>query len=138
MFKGASGQVQAARIIVEPVLGAINLTEEEEASFPDNFLEDELVAQLEKAPVKFQVLAQLPAEVDSLVDPSQQWVGAQNVKLGTLHIDYVSTEDECDRLMFSPTNLPAAIAPSADPVLAARAAAYDVSFARRKATGTQR
>jgi len=137
LFKGALNQVQAARIILEPVLGATNLTEEEEASFPENFLEKELVAQLEKGTVKFEMLAQLPSPTDSLVDPSQQWVGLQNVKLGTLHINYVSTEDECDRLMFSPTNLPAAIAPSADPVLAARAAAYDVSFARRKAKGPQ-
>ena len=41
------------------------------------------------------------------------------------------TDQACDRETFMPTVLPAGLAPSADPVLSARAPSYGVSLGRR-------
>lgn len=131
LFQGASGTVQIARIVVEPVVGTNYLSVEEESSFPDNFLEDELSARLQEGSVDFQIWAQLPAPDDSHIDPSQRWLGEQKVHLGTLHVSELAPLKSCDGLVFSPNNLPHAIFPSADPILAARPAAYGVSLSRR-------
>ena len=45
--------------------------------------------------------------------------------------DRRSADQACDRETFIPTVLPAGIAPSADPTLAARAGSYAVSLSRR-------
>ena len=45
---------------------------------------------------------------------------------------YDQASGDCRDINFDPTVLPMGIAPSRDPVLAARAAAYSVSFNRRQ------
>ena len=132
LFKGASGRSQMARISVEPAQGVRYLSEEEEASFPDNFLVDELATRMSSGPIEFEIWAQLPAADDSPSDPSQRWLGTKRVKLGMLHVNGMAPLGSCDGLVFSPINLPKAIAPSNDPILASRHAAYGVSSARRR------
>lgn len=132
VFHGPDGSKTTARIVVEPILGTKFLTEEEENTFPDAFLEHELLSRLAKAAVGFEIYAQLPAADDSLTDPSQQWSGQSKIRLGTLQIVEMASLDACDGLVFSPMNLPASISPSDDPILASRHAAYGVSLARRK------
>lgn len=131
LFRSATGATETARIIVEPKLGAKYLSADEELSLPDNFLEDELLARLQNGDVAFQIWAQLPAGDDSHVDPSQRWFGKKKILLGTLQVRDLAPLDVCDGLVFSPNNLPHAIFPSNDPILASRRAAYDVSLARR-------
>jgi catalase len=52
--------------------------------------------------------------------------------MGRLTIDRI-TDQCCDKGTFLSTVLPAGLAPSADPVLAARGGAYAVSLSRRLA-----
>jgi catalase len=130
VFQGGAGK-NTARLVVEPLLGTQYLSADDEQHFPDLFLQAELEARLGHGPVEFDLWAQLPAPSDSLTDPSQPWVGAGKVRLGRLRVLSLAGDSACDGMVFSPLNLPAAITPSDDPILAARAAAYDVSRARR-------
>jgi catalase len=130
-FKSAAGAMQTARIVVQPLAGTRHLSDEDEIAYPDTFLEEELALRTHAAPVEFDVLAQLPAEGDSLTDPSQPWLGAGTVKLGRLRVKTVAAPDACDGLVFVPVNLPDGIGLSDDPILLSRAAAYAVSLKRR-------
>jgi catalase len=130
VFEGAGGAKQHARIVVEPAAGTRYLTEEEEKTMPDTFLEAELTQRLATKPVEFTIYAQLPATADSLIDSSQPWQGNGRVALGTLRVNTLAGQS-CDGIVFMPVTLPAAITPSADPILAARAPAYAISLGRR-------
>lgn len=130
VFEGAGGAKQHARIVVEPATGTQYLTEEEEKTMPDNFLEAELTQRLVSKPAEFTLYAQLPAAGDSLIDSSQQWQGAGRIALGTLRVNVLDGQS-CDGIVFMPVTLPAGITPSADPILAARAPAYAISLGRR-------
>lgn len=130
VFEGAGGAKQHARIVVEPADGTRYLSEEEEKTMPDNFLEAELTHRLASRPAEFTLYAQLPAPGDSLTDSSQQWQGASRVALGTLRVNVLDGQS-CDGIVFMPVTLPAGITPSADPILAARAPAYAISLGRR-------
>ncbi|MYM22638.1 catalase [Duganella sp. FT135W] len=132
LFKSACGQEQYARIIVTPVAGTYYLSEEDESNLPDVFLEDEFKARLQNEPVQFEIVALLPAETDSLTDPSQRWAGAGRISLGRLRITAIAEAGACDGMVFIPVNLPSGIETSEDPILLARAAAYGISLSRRK------
>ena len=132
VFHSITGATTTARIIVIPAAGTHYLTAEQEQSFPDTFLEEELATRLARGPVDFDIVAQLPAPGDSLVDPSLPWEGAGHVPLGRLRISALAAPAACDGLVFVPVNLPAGLSPSDDPILQSRAAAYAISRARRK------
>lgn len=132
-FSAANGTVKTARIVVQPLAGTRYLSDEDEQAYPDNFLEEELALRLNAGAVEFDILAQLPADGDSLTDSSQPWVGAGVVKLGRVQVTSVAAPGACDGLVFVPVNLPAGIGFSDDPILLSRAAAYGVSLQRRTA-----
>lgn len=134
VFTNAGGKQTTARLIVEPAAGTHYLSAENERDFPDNFLEEELAARLANGAAAFTLYAQLPAENDSLLDSSLPWQGAGQVALGQLHVTGLAGAELCDGLEFVPIILPRGIAPSDDPILVSRAAAYAVSLARRNGT----
>lgn len=131
VFQGADKTKRHARIVAEPAEGTRYLTDEEEKSLPDLFLEDELKSRLAAKPVEFTLYAQLPAPGDPLTDPSQPWAGKDRVALGKLRVTGLAGQDSCDGIVFMPVTLPAGITPSDDSILAARAPAYSVSLGRR-------
>ena len=127
----ASGKTQALRWRFEPVAGRVGLTDDEVKAKGGDFLHAELVERLAKGPVAFHVMAQLAQPGDQLTDPTEPWPADRvEVNMGRLVIGRI-TEQACDTETFLPTTLPAGIAPSADPVLNARAGAYAVSLGRR-------
>jgi len=130
-FIADNGHATYARVVAVPVAGTRYLTDEEEKQLPDMFLERELGERLAQGPVEFDLRAQVAGPDDALNDSAAMWAsGGATVTLGRLSVRQLSAQS-CDQLVFVPTNLPAGIAPSDDPVLKARAAAYQVSFARR-------
>lgn len=133
LFTNRKKTQAAARIVVEPQAGVQYLDAEQEQRLPDLFLQDELVRRLAKGPVGFTMYAQLPADGDSLVDPSTVWKGAAKVELGRLRVTALAEEASCDGIVYIPVTLPASIAPGDDPILQSRAAAYAVSLQRRSA-----
>lgn len=137
LFTGGAGRVQAARIVVQPEAGTHYLTDAQVADLPDSFLEADLDERLHRGPIAFLFSALLPSAGDSLTDPSAAWTGAGSVTLGRLLVQALTSGD-CEGLGFVPTNLPPAVAPTQDPILLARKAAYAVSERRRTLTRSMR
>lgn len=133
LFENRLMQRQAARLFADPLAGTHYLGAGEEASFPDTFLQGELARRLAAGPVEFILKAQLPADGDSLRDPSTMWRGAGHVALGRLSVTGLEAEAQCDARAFLPLTLPEGIHATDDPLLRARAGAYAVSLARRNA-----
>ncbi|MGL4890913.1 MAG: catalase family peroxidase [Aeromonas veronii] len=131
-FQNSQGDMTWARLKLIPVAGTCYLDEEQEANYPDRFLNAELHQRLQLNTVEFELVAQHHSEGDSLEDPSTQWYGKKYTSLGRLSITAISDEAFCEPITFIPTNLPSGIEASDDPILKARAAAYAVSLARRR------
>jgi len=130
-FIDASGKVTTARIVAEPDLGVQYLSEAEEKEALKSYLSADLEERLKSGPVQFKLYALLPAEGDSLVDSTAEWVGAGRILMGNLEIQATAPSESCEAHTFMPLNLPKNIEPSEDPILAARPGAYAVSFTRR-------
>ena len=95
-----------------------------------------LRARLAKAPVKFQLKAQLAAPGDPTKDPTLAWPDDRPVALlGVLTITKAvpDSADAEKQLLFLPTAVTYGIAPSDDPLIVLRSEAYVLSFTRRSA-----
>ena len=71
---------------------------------------------------------------DPTNDATLQWpTGREQIDAGTLVLRRATAQREgaCRDVNYDPTILPAGLRPSDDPLLAARSAAYSVSFNRR-------
>jgi catalase len=76
-------------------------------------------------------LAQPGDKLDSAIVPLPE--GRRKVTLGSLKITAVAPDagGNCVAINFDPNRLPKGVEPSADPMLAARAAPYAISLSRR-------
>lgn len=130
----AKGRGQFVRWVFVPTGGTLGLTDEQLKTLPDAFLFDELRKRVAEHPVTFDFKLQLAEAGDPLTDPTQVWPDSRVLlPAGTLTIDKVEADmgGACDKITFNPLVLPKGIKASADPVLAARPAAYGVSLGRR-------
>ena len=85
--------------------------------------------------MRWTLAVTLAEDGDPIENPSQPWPEDRTrVAAGTFVLEraYAEADGNCRDINFDPTILPEGIAASADPVLAARAAAYAVSFNRRQ------
>ena len=82
-------------------------------------------------------LAEPGDKIDSAVTPLPD--GRKKVNLGRLTIKSVSPDatGPCLNITFNPMVLPKGVEPTADPMLAARAAPYVVSLSRRLTEGSK-
>lgn len=99
-----------------------------------DYLQHDLHHRLQQGPLRWTLRLTLAEPGDPVDDPSQPWPAARStVDAGTLVIDAVDGPEQgaCRDLNFDPLILPTGIQPSADPILAARSAAYSESFNRR-------
>jgi len=107
---------------------------------PD-FLSRDLDARLAAGPLRWHLILTVAAPGDPTDDATRQWPAArERIDAGTLVLQHASPQriGQCRDVNYDPTVLPAGLAPSDDPLLAARSAAYAVSFNRRtreEATG---
>ena len=111
-----------------------HLDPEEAARKPADFLSDDLKERLAKGPVRFRLLAQIAAPEDPITDATIPWPEDRPlVELGTLTLASVAPDNEAaaKALLFLPGQVTDGIEPSDDPLIAARDAAYGISFARR-------
>jgi catalase len=104
-------------------------------SDPD-FLFYGLMTQLANSPLRWHLMLNIAMPGDTIDDSTRQWVKTPlrpRIDVGTLVIDRAQTQVDgpCRDIVFDPTILPDGIAPSSDPLLAARSATYRVSFERR-------
>lgn len=135
LFRDAAGTVRAARWFFEPVGGRVALSPAAAAALGDDFLAAELRARIERSPAEWRVLLQPAMPGDPIEDPTEAWptAGRERIEVGTLRVNAVDpgTPGACDTMLFDPLLLPDGIAPSADPVLALRTRAYEISRDRR-------
>lgn len=133
-FTNAAGQSAYVRYQILPVAGEQALPEAESKTASANYLMEELPARIAKNPVSFRLVAQVAEAGDAINDGSVVWpVGRKLVELGTIRLSGTSPNQVTEQkiLLFNPLSLTAGIAPSDDPVLLVRPAAYGVSYVQR-------
>lgn len=139
-FVGTGGKKQFGKWIFEPVGGTQGLSDDEAKAKGTDFLFDELRQRVAAGGVAFDFnlqLAQPGDKVDSAVTPLPD--DRKKVTLGRLTIKSVSPDatGPCVTINFNPMVLPKGVEPSADPMLAGRAAPYAVSMGRRLGEGAK-
>jgi catalase len=139
-FVNASGTKQFGKWVFEPVGGTQSLSDDEAKAKGTDFLFDELRQRVAAGGVAFDFnlrLAQPGDNLDSAVVPLPE--DRKKVTLGRLTIKSISADSTgpCVGITYNPMILPKGVEPSADPMLAARAAPYAVSLGRRLAEGAR-
>jgi catalase len=133
VFVDKAGHRQAVRYLMTPEK-AVQLTADEAARKPPDFLVDDLPRRIAKKPVLFHLKAQLAAAGDQTKDPSKPWPDNRKVvDLGVLTLDQpvADSREAQKKLLFLPTRLTDGIEISDDRLPVIRAEAYALSFARR-------
>lgn len=127
----AAGQRQAVRWGVVPEgQDAPGATAPNEA----DYLETDLAQRLSVGPLKWQFNLTLAEAGDPVNDASKPWPTERKVvNAGTLVLQSAEPQNngECRDINYDPLILPSGIEGSADPLLAARSAAYASSYLRR-------
>ncbi len=139
-FVNARGETQFGKWLFEPVGGVQGLSDDEAKAKGVSFLFDDLRQRVKEGKVAFNFnleLAQAGDKLDSAVTPLPE--GRKKVTLGMLKITGVSEDASgaCLTINYNPMIMPKGIEPSADPMLAARAAPYAVSMGRRLSEGAK-
>jgi catalase len=137
-FADAGGQGRIVRwaFVPEAAFGALDKAKL--ADLPTDYLFNEMVARLGKGAVRWHMVVTIAAPGDVSDNATVQWpAGRQTLDVGTLVLDRTEAEEQgkCRDITFDPTILPAGVGLSDDPLLAARSAAYAVSFKRRAIEG---
>lgn len=139
-FVNASGTKQFGKWIFEPAGGVQGLTDDEAKAKGPAFLFDDLRQRVKDGKVAFNFnleLAQAGDRIDSATVPLPE--GRKKVNLGQLKITSVAEDGggACLTVTYDPNVLPKGVEPSADPMIAARAAPYAVGLGRRLAEGAK-
>lgn len=131
-FVDANGQRTAVRWSMQPELPFEAVSDKEKGEA--NFLAGELYDRLQQGPVRWHLMLTLAQPGDPTDDATRQWPAERKqVDAGTLVLARAASQDDgaCRDINFDPTVLPAGIETSGDPLLAARSAAYALSYKRR-------
>jgi catalase len=107
----------------------------------ENYLFDDLIAQLHRHPLQWRLMVIFGEAGDSTADATLPWPAERRqIDAGIVTIDRAFGEDErvssegggsCADINFDPLVLPSGIVPSDDPLLSARSAVYARSFTLR-------
>lgn len=139
-FVNASGSKQFGKWIFEPVDGVQGLTDDEAKAKGPSFLFDDLRQRVKDGKVAFNFnleLAEPGDKIDSATVPLPE--GRKEVNLGLLKVTSVAEDGggPCLTITYNPMVLPKGVEPSADPMIAARAAPYAVGLGRRLTEGAK-
>jgi len=100
-----------------------------------NYMFDALIAQVHAKPLRWHLMLTVGQPGDPTADATTPWPpDRKQIDAGTLTIESIESEDMSPTrdIVFDPLVLPDGIAPSDDPILSARSAAYMQSFRRRE------
>ena len=139
-FSNAAGAKQFGKWVFEPVGGVKGLSDDEAKAKGASFLFDDLRERVKQGNVAFNFnleLAQPGDKIDSATVPLPE--GRKKVNMGTLKVTSVSADaaGDCLTITYNPMVLPKGVEPSADPMIAARAAPYVVGLGRRLTEGAK-
>jgi catalase len=132
-FTNAKGMATHVRYQLQPVAGAQYLSKEQVSTMGPDYLTKEIGERVRRAPVKFKLLAQVAERDDKVDNPTIVWPDTRKkVELGTITITKAVADSQTaeKKLLFVPGALVPGIE-AADPMIAARSAAYIVSLSRR-------
>ncbi len=137
-FTDAAGSTRLVRWQFVPEAPLAGLDKQHLDQLPRDALFKEMIARTAKGPSRWHLLL-VEANPGDVTDKATiAWHGPhRTIDAGTLTIKAVQPEETaaCRDLNFDPTILPAGIAVSDDPLLAARSKAYSSSFTRRAGEG---
>lgn len=125
------GQQQAVRWAALPLTSESGVIADAEAT---DALQQEFFSRLQQGEVRFNLQFTLATAEDNPADATIPWPESNpQLSAGTLVITqaYEQAKGACDAINFDPLVLPQGFAPSEDPILRARAAAYAESHRRR-------
>jgi catalase len=131
-FVAAGGKRTAVRWSMQPELPYAPLTDAEKGE--QTYLAADLYKRLQLGSVRWHLILTVGAPGDPTDDATKLWPADRpQIDAGTLVIEHATSQENgtCRDVNFDPTILPAGIVPSNDPLLAARSAAYALSFKRR-------
>jgi catalase len=132
-FTNAKGTATLGRYQLQPVAGAQYLTKEQVSTMGPDYLTNEIRERARSGPIKFKLLVQVAERDDKVDDPTIAWPESRKkVELGTITITKAVADSHAaeKKLLFMPGALVPGIE-AADPMIAARSAAYIVSLSRR-------
>ncbi|CAH0220092.1 Catalase-related peroxidase [Peribacillus sp. Bi96] len=130
-FVNAEGRRQAIKYEWVPDAGLSMLAKEEVAKRHPEYLNEEMEERLKQGPVGFKLNIQIGGVNDPTDDSTIAWSeDKQVITVGHLMISN-KIESFADHLLFDPTNIPAGIECSEDPILHFRHHAYAISYDRR-------
>jgi catalase len=133
-FTNTKGEQRFGRYRITPLAGEQAMSQEALSKAGGNYLSDELSARLASGEAKFRIAVQLAESGDVIDDATAVWPDNRpQVELGILTLNAVMADSAAveKTLAFNPLILTDGIAPSKDPILLARPAAYAVSVGRR-------
>lgn len=128
----AQGKRQAVRWRVEPEQAGAQV-DPATAGDPD-ILRQDLTRRIAAGAQRWRLLLTLAAPEDPVDDAARSWPAQRpTIDAGVLVLDTVTSQDSgaCRDVNYDPTILPRGMQASADPLLAARSAAYADSYLRR-------
>jgi len=134
-FTSHDGDKRHVRCSMQPQAPFVAMTPQQRKDASEDFLSQDLVDRLAKAPLRWDMLVTLAEPGDSITDPSQEWpADRQQVNVDRVVIENAQPQatGPCRDLNFDPLLLPAGVDGSEDPILAARSAVYSPSFNRRQ------
>ena len=139
-FSNAAGAKQFGKWVFEPVGGVKGLSDDEAKAKGASFLFDDLRERVKQGNVAFNFnleLAQPGDKIDSATVPLPE--GRKKVNMGMLKVTSVSADaaGDCLTITYNPMVLPKGVEPSADPMIAARAAPYVIGLSRRLTEGAK-
>jgi catalase len=136
-FIDAAGNSIPVRWSMIPVQPFVAADAAQSASQGKNYLFDALIRRINQPseqPLRWHLVITIGDPGDPINDATIAWpANREHVDAGVLTIDHVESEQTgaCRDINYDPLVLPSGIAPSDDPLLSARSAAYSQSFRRR-------
>lgn len=134
-FIDAQGRSRFVRWSMQPQAAFEPLAATTRQDAEADYLQRELAQRLAQGPLRWDLVVTEAAAGDPVDDPSQPWPASRPTHVaGTLVLERSEPQatGACRDVNYDPTVVPDGVALSDDPILAARAAAYSISFNRRE------
>jgi catalase len=129
-----SGETQFIKFKVVPVGNQAALAEDAVRTKPEGLVPNDLESRIAARDIRFSLMAVLGRPADPILDVTIRWPDEdhrETVRLGTIVITAIETNDARDTWVFNPANLAEGIGYPPDEIFAVRRAAYTISRARR-------
>ena len=134
-FIDAQGRSRFVRWSMQPQAAFEPLATTTRQDAEADYLQRELAQRLAQGPLRWDLVVTEAAAGDPVDDPSQPWPASRPTHVaGTLVLERSEPQatGACRDVNYDPTVVPDGVALSDDPILAARAAAYSISYNRRE------